>query len=313
MIFLPQSGSSFNQVTYMLRVEMERRDVPCWCWISFRDNPLGIAVGIHKEVANLLEDKQMIAFLQEKFGFQGFSKMADEVQFFGFDHAGIKKDVGEFVEIFFAIPPIDVVTDKPCSHCKGTGKDSYFEYLCSYCEGTKKEISHDYKSLLAVSASLSVLFRCPQMYSPDKETTSRVNQLIALDVVCLNEMGGSGIGGVWSAEFCDYFRWLFNNQERKKNVFQEAVKAMKAAYYHCYYRKDKNLYRDEFWVNVEANAWLMINFSGDRCGIHPSGRSSFGRGCEFSCHNVDTPVQQLGLLAAMSVIHDKAREDAGHY
>jgi len=297
----------------MLRVEMERKDVPCWCWISFRDNPLGIAVGIHKEVANLLEDKQMIAFLLEKFKFQEFLKMSDDVQFFGFDHAGIKKDAGEFVEIFFAIPPIDVVTDKTCPHCKGTGEDSYFKYPCSYCEGTKKEISHDYKSISAVSASLAVLFRCPQMYSPDEETTSGANQLIALDIVCSSEMGGSGIGGVWSAEFCNYLRWLYNNPERKKQVFEEAVKAMKAIHFHCYYRKDKDLYRDEFWVSVEANAWLLINFSGDRCGIHPSESSSFGRGCEFSCHNVDTPVQQLGLLAALSVIHDKAREDKGHY
>ena len=292
---------------------MERRNVPCGCGISSRESPLGIVVRIHKEFANLLEDGQMISFIQERFGFQEFSKMADGIQFYGFDHAGVKKDAGDFVEIFFAIPPVDTVTDEPCPQCKGTGEDSFFKRPCDYCEGTRKKISHDYKSLSAVSASLSVLFRSPQMYSPNEETTSRVNQLVALDIVCSNEMGGSGIGGIWSAEFCNYFRYLFDNQERKKVVFEEAVKAMKAIHFHCYYRKDKNLYRDEFWISVEANAWLLINFSGDRCGIHPSGRSSLGRGCEFSCHNVDTPVQQLGLLAAMSVIHDKAREDMGHY
>jgi hypothetical protein len=297
----------------MLRVEMESRNVPCWFGISFKDNPLSIAVEVHKDIINLLEDKRMILFLQEKFGFQGFSKMADEEQFFGFDHAGIKNDVGEFVEIFFVIPPVDIVTNDPCPHCKGTGEDDYFKRPCSYCEGTKKKISHDYKSISAVSASLSVLFRCTQIYSPDKETASKVDQLIALDVVCLNEMGGSGIGGVWSAEFCDYLCWLFNNQGRAKNVMKEASEAMKAVYHHCYYRKDKDLYEDEFWARVEANAWLIINFSGDRCGIHPSERALFRRGCEFSCHNVDTAVQQLGLLAALCVIHSKAREDAGHY
>ena len=294
---------------------MERENVPCWCEISFRENPLGIAVRIHKEIANLKENEQMITVIQEIFDFKKFSKMTDNVKFYGFDHAGIKKDAGEFIEIFFAIPPVEILTDEICPHCNGTGKDEYFKRICSYCEGSKKKILHDYKSISAVSSSLSVLFQCSQMYSPDEKTTSEVNQLIALDIICSDKMGGCGIGGVWSAEFCNYIRYLFYNQERKEEVIKEAVEAMKKVFFHCYYKEDKNLYKNEFWISVDRDAWLLINFFGDRCGIYPLGGSSSSekRGREFSCHNVDNAIQQLGLLAAMCVIHDNLREDWDHY
>ncbi len=295
----------------MKRMLMERENIPCWCGMSFRDNPLGIAVTVHNEIANLLRNERIISCLKEEFDFQTFSKIADEGESFGFDRAGVKKDAGDFVEIFFTIPRIDIMTDDPCMRCKGTGKDSYFKGSCSSCEGTGKEIRHEYQSLYALSASLSVLFMDPQMYSPDKETTSNLKQLIALDFIT-SKSGQNGFGGVWSAAFCNYLRWLYKNPVRLKEVTDEATKAMQAVFNRCYYRKNP---RYDFWVRVGENACLLISCFGDRCRVCPSpSRMALpGEGCEFFCKNVDTPVQMTALAAALFSMHDNARRDMGHY
>lgn len=290
----------------MLRLQMESGDVPCWCEISFRDNPLGIAIRVHKDIAGSLEDRDLVPFLEGELSFGEFSKITDEGEFFGFDHAGLKRDAGEFVEIFFAIPRVDIVTEDTCPRCKGSGEDSFFKRPCSYCEGTKKKIAYDYNSILAVSASLSVLFMYPQIYSPNKETTSKLNQLIILNIVSSprNE-GGSDIGGAWSMKFCNYFRYLFNNPERAKQVSKAAEKAMKAVYYYCYYRRNKS---NCFWVQIGENTQLSIGCPGGNCRIIPQECNS-GEGCDFYGNEVDTQIQQLSLLTALCVIHDEARKD----
>jgi hypothetical protein len=292
---------------------MRRKNVPCWCEITFSENPLGIAVLAHKEIIGPLKDREISWGFEEIFGFQTFSKLLGEEEFYGFDRAGIKKDRGEFIEIFFAIPQVDKMLDNPCPDCNGSGKDKFIDIPCSYCEGMGKEISRDWSSIFAVSASLSVLFRNPQMYSPDEEATSGLSQLITLNIMTSKEMGGSGIGGVWSKDFCDYLRYLYSHKAREEQVIQEVVEAMKKVYHHCFNTLNKSLFDDEFRVSIKENAWMVIDCPGDRCGVHPSHDPLSDGGCDFSCHNVDSPVQQITLLAGLAVLHDKAREDRGHY
>jgi len=62
---------------------------------------------------------------------------------------------------------------------------------------------------------------------------------------------------------------------------------------------------------VRDRGWLGIGCSGDRTGLHPSSISSMGagEGYRFSCHNVDTPMQQIALLAGLAALCDKARKE----
>lgn len=54
----------------------------------------------------------------------------------------------------------------------------------------------------------------------------------------------------------------------------------------------------------------MLNCPGNACGIHPVIHWEEGEnGYKFSCHNVDTPMQQLTLLAGLATLHDKARQE----
>ena len=46
------------------------------------------------------------------------------------------------------------------------------------------------------------------------------------------------------------------------------------------------------------------------CGLNPShDHMDIGQGYEFSCHNTDTPAQQLTLLAGLAALHDLVRKD----
>ncbi|MDD5696872.1 MAG: hypothetical protein PHO90_02785 [Candidatus Pacebacteria bacterium] len=297
----------------MLRSDMKHKSVPCWFEISFRDNPPGIAVLVHKElIGRMKNEEKLYKNFEDLLGFKKFYTLAGEEEFFGFDRTGTKKDKGEFIEVLFAIPRVEIVTDNPCPDCGGSGTDKLLDTTCFYCHGLGKEVVHDWDPIYRTSFSLSVLFRYPQMFSPDKEIVSKRNQLIALDIAVSREMGGCGIGGIWSKNFRNYLYCLCANKTRTDQVKQEAVKAMKNVYFHCFNRRNKTGGDSDFWISNE-NAWLLINCPGDRCGIYPVHASSDNEGCEFSCHNVDTPVQQLTLLAGLAVLHDKTREDGGHY
>jgi hypothetical protein len=68
---------------------------------------------------------------------------------------------------------------------------------------------------------------------------------------------------------------------------------------------------DEYYFQAYTQGnegWLNVSCPGDACGLHPSNGYIDGeRGYEFSCHNVDQPIQQFMLLAALAALHDLAR------
>ena len=62
-----------------------------------------------------------------------------------------------------------------------------------------------------------------------------------------------------------------------------------------------------FWVRLK-NGRLIMNCPGDACGIHPENwYEENDKGYEFNCHNVDSPMQQITLLAGLAALHDEAR------
>ena len=55
----------------------------------------------------------------------------------------------------------------------------------------------------------------------------------------------------------------------------------------------------------------MFDCPGNACGIHPTEvdlRYDLG-GYEFSCHNVDSPAQQMALIVGLAALHDMARKE----
>ncbi len=67
-----------------------------------------------------------------------------------------------------------------------------------------------------------------------------------------------------------------------------------------------------FRVSV-GDGFITIDCPGNACGIHPDHNAGLriekDEGYEFTCHNVDSPAQQLTLLAGLAALHDKARKE----
>ena len=59
-------------------------------------------------------------------------------------------------------------------------------------------------------------------------------------------------------------------------------------------------------VNAD-NGFLTLECPGDACGIYLTHHVRYvGQGCEFSCHNVDSPAQSLTLLAGIASLVGQA-------
>lgn len=53
---------------------------------------------------------------------------------------------------------------------------------------------------------------------------------------------------------------------------------------------------------------LIMDCPGDACGVYPNEWVEEDNGYKFACHNVDSPMQQLTLLAGLAALHDEARK-----
>ena len=87
------------------------------------------------------------------------------------------------------------------------------------------------------------------------------------------------------------------------------VQAMKTAHGYMLGRTESS---PRFRASVDSsNGWLRVDCPGDACQIYPSHGDDIkeGRGYEFACHNVDTPAQQLTLLAGLAALHDRVRKE----
>ena len=149
--------------------------------------------------------------------------------------------------------------------------------------------------------AFSALFR----FAPQKETSSSLIQLMTFGTCTIKGQNGSYIGGEFSFPLC---RWLGSLGQHE--IIPEMIQAMKGAYgrMHGGLRDFDNFYFRAF-VNDE-NGWLNVSCPGDACGIQPAHSGTHrGLGYEFSCHNVDTPVQQITLLAGLAALHDRARKE----
>lgn len=97
--------------------------------------------------------------------------------------------------------------------------------------------------------------------------------------------------------------------------FDDAIRLVKMedAMRKAYVRMLRADYLDSlsFRASVEnERGWLNVSCPGSACGLHPTDHfMRDGYGFEFSSHNVDTPAQQLTLLAGLAALHDRVDQE----
>ncbi|MCX6731489.1 MAG: hypothetical protein NTX55_00665, partial [Candidatus Parcubacteria bacterium] len=144
--------------------------------------------------------------------------------------------------------------------------------------------------------------RCP----PEQDTLAGFPQLLVVETMFRKEMHGGSLWGEYSVPLVNWLSALGN----ERTEITDMTQAMIVAYTHM--MGDKFLSCHDFWAVVEnQRGWLNVNCPGNACGLNPScGHEwKYGDGYEFTCHNVDSPVQQLTLLAGLAALHDRARRE----
>lgn len=205
----------------------------------------------------------------------------------------------------YVIPIPQVEHDAgPCESCAGTGKTEE-GFNCIHCFETGRETSHDWTLVDCISATLWVLQ--PLLDSPGKDllagTPSGRQQLLSLQT-CF-QRGYAGIAAVLSQPFGDYLRRL-SNQE-----LPLAKAAIKESYWRMFpgYKRFSEF---SFKARVHENGQLLLDTSGNACGLYVDGMSRSLREdsgpMELSCHNVDSHAQQLSLLCGLAAVCGMARQ-----
>jgi hypothetical protein len=208
-----------------------------------------------------------------------------------------------FQEYLVPMPLCRKITDKICDWCEGTGEDPGIERRCAFCEGGK-DIAYDYKEAYAVSASLSLFLFLMQF--PECETHASVQQLFTVKTITRVGPHGASLGGSYSRDLVQYLR------SRLEGPVLQMVSAMKIAWGRLD-GKIFDFYEHSFEASTQGTSgWLNVSCPGDATGLHPSDHMLDGDyGYDFSCHNVDSPMQQLTLLAALGALNYTARRDFG--
>lgn len=290
---------------------LEYETIPCWYEIGFQEKPLAVVIRIAEEIIPFLPRIQSNAPLVKHFLDWGFASFEpDYTKHFGFDESlRFKKRENGFVILECKIPRIRELTGKPCTYCKGSGKDSIGAVIgekraCGHCKGSGKGYELNWTRAYAVSASLATLLSMLEF--PDTETKRDIPQLMIHRFYVGRELHGGSLGGVFSPEFT---RWLLSFGQNDQFMIPEVDDVMRRVYAKMLGAQNRyTSYEFRSWIQ---NGGLVTNCPGNACGLHPESWESIEskRGQKYSCHNVDSPMQQLTLFSGLCYLHDRARRE----
>lgn len=222
------------------------------------------------------------SFKDSRFGFEGSIRFE-------------RKSDGAF-EFTALIPRVYFPTRRRCDRCKGQKVELYDKTRpCFFCNGTGKEHMYRWHRAEAVAASLGVLLVV--MEYPNIKTHDARPQLMT--VHGYPHHGSCSIGGTFSIPLV---RWLRSFSQYTD--FPEIEQAMVKAYHRMTGRKWEERY---FRATIYgSHGELCLDCPGDACNVHACESRSGERGYDITCHNLDTPVQHLSLLAGLAALHDLA-------
>lgn len=198
------------------------------------------------------------------------------------------------------LPQILVRTDRRCPRCRGKKKEN--GHSCFSCHGTGKELEHHFERGYMVTATLSALFLFLNVFGEEtKCSNSGKKQFLTINTVCDRGQQGSSLGGMFSPDFIRRLKTFGADHH-----FKEVDLAMCKVHNHMWQSNSK-LYEPRCYTFQNLIGNLIVQVPGDACEIHPSPHVEEiedGMGADWTCHNVDTPLQQLTLITGLASIFD---------
>jgi hypothetical protein len=295
---------------------IDGEDMPCLYELSWDEHIPAIVIKMHRDFVESCfvsaEAPPIICHFMGNFGFFAFDCFRPNLfgeQLFGFDGAFQKvKEEKDFMIFEARIPQVEKQLNEACHECNGTKQDRNLEgKKCLYCKGTGREMVMDWKPAYAISATFTIFSSLASfMHCKKHKTSCAFPQLLTVETITEKEQHGGSLYGVYSIPLARFLSSFEPNTE-----IIEITRAMIKAWDKMFGKTDK-YERLSFWAKVaNKNGWLNVSCPGDACGLHPEGswEPRLGEGYKFSCHNVDSPMQQISLLAGLAALCDKARKE----
>jgi hypothetical protein len=277
-----------------MKVLIYDKHIPCWFELSwlptvpFRRKTPTIILRIHNDLQAIFPTGGIVPVVQEGLDFLP-------------EKGALVKSVEGFTNFLVPLPTVKKTTGLLCEECDGTGK-RFENGDCFSCDGSGQGVELDFTEINGICRELAHLTTSLR-YPPDQDVHTNLPQLLSVKTMFEQGMDGAALCGEYSVPFVN---WLSSFGDGRMEL-TEMVRAMKVAYTHMAGR----VYSDfDFQAVIENNkGWLNVSCPGDRCGLHPGSSHGWnrGEGYEFSSHNVDSPIQQLTLLAGLAALSDKVR------
>ncbi len=278
---------------------------PCWYELGWDVEEIALILRIQSDyIENILDfnlsDSYHIRELKEDFKFPDFAvDFKDDIGFGGILRNHGKNEDG-FWQFLAKVPQLRIAKGI-CSHCKGTGRDPDFNGKCLFCtDGQKYEI--DFRLGDMISGSFTVL--TDFLDKPcKKKTSASSSQLMTLSTMTKGCLNGYSLSG----EISFYLReWLC--RIGKDRDVPGITEVMRIAYKRMW-GPIKDI-EGEFGMIIRPNGSFIIKCPGSASGISPRGLTLKEKeGYGFASDNIDSPLQQLPLIAALSALHDRARRE----
>jgi len=285
-------------------------NIPCWYELSWDEKKCALILRMHNdflkeldEIVKNMTQAPIVKAMKEEFGFTSFSFDWQNGDI-GFNGAFKKSKNSKkgFVDFFIKVPEVErEIKGKKCKGCRGTGETSY-DTECLYCRGTGKEKEIVWTNAFEISASFSVILGLSFLCKRD--TSSTIPQLLTVQTITRKGMHGGSLDGEVSVPLTEWMKAISKEGDVE---IPEAVKAMKTAHGTMWTSHEF----DRFMFVVRKEGAFISDCPGNACGLHPTNWSELERkrGHHFSCHNVDSPMQQLTLIVGLAALCDKARKE----
>jgi hypothetical protein len=231
----------------------------------------------------------------EKLGLSTFE--GNILKNFGYENCSLNNGIQEgLLSISFPVKASVAISENTCFACRGTKKD-WKDASCSFCKGTGKELLKK-NNLDAICASMFVLTRYLNWRCIMRDDVVIPENKFGRQHIFLEVDPKAGIGGECSPYFFEQIKKIEDSVQETwlKNMF-ELDSYLDGNETFPGFEMDVRKY--DFRCDVSESGRIYVQVPGQNsCSIHMHHSTDF----EFTCHNIDTVWQQVGLLSGFALI-----------
>lgn len=281
---------------------LTHQTLPCWSKLLWTPDPSAISILVHEDIIPVID---AITDQNPRTGYYlKYGPFINEPERWGINGSLIRAPKTEdgFFELRAVLPQVKKFKEEICRACDGKGEDE-LEFKCFRCYGTGHEAYFDWIPAYAISASLTILTDFINHFPPEQNTSSKQVQLTAPTVHILDR--AFPLGGNCGIEFTD---WLATH---KNSELENPTTAVKTAWRIMMNESDVT---DDWHLQAmtHEDGRLRISCPGDACELFCDPMMSMrGHGYTLTDHNMDSPIQQLTLLAGLAATETQARLELG--